>query len=116
MKTRLSWTILCLHISAVLYLVMAFFFPILLSLIQPDEARGRIIGLVLLVVALLMAIGIEVIAAGLKRHRFWAWVAAVIVCGLYIPSFFIILGVFGLWGLLDRGTRALFFKPSEGNL
>lgn len=111
MKTRLHWTILCLHISAVLYLLMALFLPILIVRVHPDEGTGRIIGLVFLVVSLLMAVGVEVVVAGLKRHRFWAWTAGVIICGLYIPSLFIVLGAFGLLGLLDQGTRGLFFEP-----
>ena len=57
---------------------------------------------------LALAVGIEFVAAGLRRRRFWAWVAALCIFGIYLPSLFLPLGALGLWGLLDLGSRAEF--------
>jgi hypothetical protein len=44
----------------------------------------------------------------LYHRRFWAWVAGLVVFGIYTPSLFFPLGVLGLWGLLARRSRIEF--------
>ncbi len=48
------------------------------------------------------------VARGLRRRRYWAWVAGVCILTLYIPTVFLPLGAVGLWALLTPATRALF--------
>lgn len=50
--------------------------------------------------------GIECVVSGLSRGRLWAWIAGLCIFGLHVPSLFLPLGVLGLWGLLDGGSRA----------
>lgn len=68
----------------------------------------RAVGVGSLVVCLALIAGIEFVASGLKRRKFWAWVAGLCIFGVYVPSLFLPLGALGLWGLLDTGARKEF--------
>ena len=102
-KIRLATT--CLHISAVLYVLVGVLFVWLSRNVDGYERTGDVaIG----VFSLCLAAGVEVIAHGIRKRQFWAWVAGLCVFGLYAPSLFLPLGALGLWGLLDAGSRAEF--------
>ncbi len=107
MKHRIGMAIVCLHISAVLYLLVGLLmFPLLLS---NDEMEYRLdIAVGMFVFCLVLIAGIEVVVYGLHRRRFWAWVAGLCIFGIYASSIFFPLGALGLWGLLDEGSRAEF--------
>jgi hypothetical protein len=92
----------CLHISAALYLLVAG----LALLFRSDDEEAIAIGLAVFCASL--AAGVEVIAFGLRQRKNWAWVAGLCVFALYVPSLFLPLGAFGLWGLLDSGSREVF--------
>jgi hypothetical protein len=66
-----------------------------------------------------LIVGIEFVAAGLRRRALWAWVAGLCIFGLYVPSLFLPLGALGLWGLLGEGSRREFGvsgnKDASGN-
>jgi hypothetical protein len=98
-----------LHVSAVLYLLVGLVMPILLS---DDGAGGDGMGPteITLVAAfcVLLAGGVEVVAWGIHKRRFWAWIAGLIVFGTYTASLFFPLGVLGLWGLLASRSRIEF--------
>jgi catechol 2,3-dioxygenase-like lactoylglutathione lyase family enzyme len=66
------------------------------------------VGVGVLVFSLALVAGIELVALGLRRRRFWAWVAGLCIFGVYAPSLFLPLGALGLWGLLDAGSRRAF--------
>lgn len=107
MPHRIGLAIACLHISAALYLVVGILvFPLLLTGDGRRPAQPAVIFLAAFCWAL--SIGVEVVAAGLRRRKFWAWVAGLCVFGMYVPSLFFPLGALGLWGLLDAGSRAEF--------
>ena len=55
-----------------------------------------------------LAVGVEVVAYGIHKRRFWGWVAGLAVFGLYATSLFFPLGALGLWGLLAPGSRIEF--------
>ena len=57
-----------------------------------------------------MGVFVEIVIKGLKDNKFWAWVSGLIICGFYIPSLFIILGIIGLIGLLNKEVRKDFLK------
>jgi hypothetical protein len=102
---RVGMAIVCLHISAVLYLLIGLLmFPLFMAVGESREATP--IALFLLLSGLVMVAGIEVVVYGLHLRKFWAWVAGIVIFGLYVPSLFLPLGAFGLWGLLDEGSRA----------
>jgi hypothetical protein len=102
MKHKIGMAIVCLHISAVLYLLVG----LLLVLMANEAAGGTAICLLVFCVAL--AGGIEVVVSGLHQRKFWAWIAGLCIFGMYVPSLFLPLGALGLWGLLDNGSRAEF--------
>ena len=110
--------LLCLRISEGLYIFLAILFGVLgpISLFGPPLDPGNpneqmiIWGFVFLFVflSLGMAIFIEIVCRHLKQGKYWAWIAALILCGLYVPSLFIVLGIVGLLSLLKPETRAFF--------
>ena len=104
----------CLHISAVLYLALgALMFPLFMH--DDETGYGLVIAGGFFVFCLILIAGIELVVYGLHRRKFWAWVAGLCIFGLYAPSLFFPLGALGLWGLLDRGSRAEFgIKGNDG--
>lgn len=69
---------------------------------------GMPVAIGMFALCLALAVGIEFVVHGLRRRKFWAWVVGLCLFGLYVPSLFFPLGVLGLWGLLDSGSRAEF--------
>ena len=118
MPKRLQMTIICLHISAGLYIAIALGVVLFLYLyiknpeaIPPDDAAIlSVAGVLVAVMSIAMAAFIEIVIADLRRLRYWAWIAGLIICGIYVPSLFAVLGVLGLLGLLDVETQAAFKK------
>lgn len=107
MQHRIGLATTCLHISAVLYLIVGvLMFPLFMA--DDESGLGMVFAIVLFALCLALITGIEVVAYGLRRRKFWAWVAGLCIFGLYTPSLFLPLGALGLWGLLDRGSRAEF--------
>lgn len=99
--------VVCLHISAGLYLLLGLLAVPLFVADDPDGI-GRPFAVGLFVCCLALIAGIEFVAYGLSRRKFWAWVAGVCIFAIYAPSLFFPLGALGLWGLLDAGSRAEF--------
>lgn len=104
MQKRLLVTIICLHISAVLY--------VLLSGVILLIARDNFGGMVLAVASSLMAVGAEIVVFGLLRGKLWSWIGGVLLLSVYATSGFFFLGIPGLWGLLSAETRTIFLKGS----
>lgn len=127
MHPSLKLAIVCLRISAIIYWllgIICLFAPLLFivsyiffNFLPPDlEDLGPVGGLV---AATLMswfvafwgiapALFIEFIIHGLKQNKYWAWVSGLIMCGIYVPSGFMILGVLGLVGLLNQAVIKQF--------
>ncbi len=107
MKHRIGMSIVCLHLSAGVYFLLALLLPSLLLSISENEYKLPIaIGFGIF--CLMLAVGVEVIVYGLHRRWFWAWLAGILVLGIYLPTIFLPLGAIGLWGLLDAESRAEF--------
>ena len=117
-KSRVGVALVCLHISAVLYLLLGLLFPLLWTLdddgdkLNASAATG--VSVFLFIFCALIASGVEVVAYGIHKRKFWGWVAGLIVFGIYAPSIFLPLGAFGLWGLLAAGSRAEFGVGGSG--
>ena len=104
---KIGLATICLHISAALYVMVGLvLFPLFLS--DDETSLGFPFAVVMLLLCLALASGIEFVIYGLRRRKFWAWVAGLCIFGLYVPSLFLPLGALGLWGLLDSGSRAEF--------
>ena len=103
---RIGLALGCLHVSTGLYVLLG----VCLLLISADGPAGLppAVGVPLAAFSLAIGAGVEVVAAGPRRRKFWAWVAGLCVFGTYATSLFLPLGVLGLWGLLDEGSRAAF--------
>ena len=101
--------LVCLHISTVLYLLVGAAVIAFGMWIgdDPSEAISPpiLFGAVGAFCIALAAVP-EIAAYGIRRRRFWGWVLGLILFGLYLPSLFLPLGAFGMWGLLDPGSRA----------
>jgi hypothetical protein len=99
--------VVCLHISAFLYLLIGVGF-LLVFIKAEEDAELLVFGGGTLIFCLALVVGIEVVVYGLKRRKYWAWIAALCIFGAYALSIFLPLGAFGLWGLLDSGTQKEF--------
>jgi hypothetical protein len=107
LRHRIGMAIACLHISAVLYLVVGLaMFPLLAGEDELDSATA--IATACFLLCLMMIVGVEFTVYCLRRRRFWAWVAGICIFGMYLPSLFLPLGALGLWGLLHEGSRRQF--------
>ena len=111
-KSFVLAALVSLHVSAVLYLLVGFFLPALLSTLAAGEhdveAGPAIFGTFLTTFCVALAAGVEVVAYGVHKRRFWGWIAGLVVFGIYVPSLFFPLGAVGLWGLLAPGSLAEF--------
>jgi multidrug efflux pump subunit AcrB len=105
---RIKMAVVCLHISALLNLIPAL--GLVLGLYFSNLGAKINPSLVLCAAALCLGLAIanEILAAGLKRRKLWAWIAGLCLFGIYLPFGFFLLGALGLWGLLDRGSRREF--------
>ena len=111
---KIGLAVACLQISGVLYFILGLLMCTLLGA-DTDPQYGRVspyrgVGIALFTLLLFIAliVGIQIVVAGLRRRRFWAWVTALCIFGVYLPSLFFPLGALGLWGLLDSASRAEF--------
>lgn len=107
-QNKIWLTIACLHISAVLYVLVGILVLVIFMNLDDGDAINTPLGVFGLIFSLAIAAGVEVIVYGLKQRKFWGWVAGLATCGVYTPSLFFPLGALGLWGLLDEGSRAEF--------
>lgn len=109
MKDKIGFAVTCLHISAVLYLLIALGGTAGMFIL-PDMPAGLrlVMAGMWIVVGFAMIVLVEAVAWGLKRRKFWAWVVALGVFALYVPSLFLPLGAVGLYGLLVEPSRRAF--------
>jgi hypothetical protein len=117
MKHRIGMAIVCLHISALLYVVIGGS-TLLFGMAAPPGATWEVrLWIGMFAVCLVLAVGIEYVVVGLKQRKYWAWIAGMCIFAIYIPSAFLPLGAFGLWALLDSGSQNEFLrKPQLPNL
>lgn len=115
----LNSALICLRISEGLYLLFAILFGALGTMGnlfgEKPTSQGEyfyILGFTIFFVFLClgMAVFIEIVCRHLKQGKYWAWIAGLILCGIYVPSLFIVLGIVGLIGLLKPEVRA-YFSP-----
>ncbi len=101
-----------LHISAILYLLVGCIAFIVFDNGDAGDnevgAGDPLFGTICASFCVVLAAGVEVVAYGIHKRRFWGWIAGLVVCGIYTPSLFFPLGILGLWGLLAPGSRTEF--------
>ncbi|MSU74889.1 MAG: hypothetical protein EXS55_00005, partial [Candidatus Magasanikbacteria bacterium] len=85
---KFARAIIVLQISSIVYFIIGLL--IFYSFISNKAHSARVLLLSLLVFG--FGLFIEFIIKDLKKQKFWAWVAAIIIASLYLPSIFIIFG------------------------
>lgn len=109
--------LLCLRISEGLYVLLAILFGVLgtSGMLFGEKPSSQaeyfyVLGFTIFFVFLClgMAIFIEIVCQHLKQGKYWAWIAGLILSGIYIPSLFFILGLIALIALLKPESKAFF--------
>lgn len=115
MNPKLKKTLTVLQISSIIYFAFALLLPILYlsfpQIIFHQAQNQQLIQMAAMFSAAFtfvfcagLGIFVQFIIRGLKKTKYWAWIAGLIITGLYIPSLFIILGIIGILGLLDKSV------------
>lgn len=109
MKDKTGFAVTCLHISALLYLLIGLVGAAGMFIL-PDMPTGLRLTMAAMwvVIGFAMILLVEVVAWGLRRRKFWAWVVGIGLFALYVPSLFLPLGAVGLYGLLVEPSRRAF--------
>jgi len=109
MKSKVNLAILGLRISTVLYyLMMAGCLIWAFVPARSPEDGHTFFAWFLFLFLLPFVVFLEVVIVHLKRRKFWAWVAGLIIGALYAPSLFLPFGIMILVGLLAEGSRSEF--------
>lgn len=114
---NLKSSIICLHISAVLYVLVGGGILYVSIFVIGFDAMMLMMQKILfgieIITCFVLAGFIEIVVRGLKRHKYWAWIASIIIFGIYIPSIFIVLGIIGLIGILKQDTKKIFVQQEQ---
>lgn len=121
MPEKMKWVTIPLHLSAVAYIVVALFsglaflaFPVMLESSPQSEVVIMIVTMILMVLLSVgMILFIELVVSHLKKGKFWAWIAAICLAGLYIPSAYFPLGIFMIIGLVDEEVKQFCGKKQR---
>ncbi len=110
MSSRVRIAVVSMHISAAGFLLAALVMVELAAraLEQPGADSGSDFVPVLALAMAAMAGLAEVVAFGLRGRKSWAWLAGLILFGLYVPTVFLPIGVAGLWALLPVASQQEF--------
>ena len=87
-----DFVILCLHVTAALYLVVAISMGLLYPRAMLHEGYPLFFGL--------CSIGVELIVLGLRYSRALAWMLGLVIFGAQMPGLFLVLAGLALWGLV----------------
>lgn len=111
-KPSLRLVTFSLWTSSALYVLSGLAMAVFFAFMAKEEKDGAIafiiLGFASLGACLGMAVFAGVVAWQLGERKFWAWICALILGGLYVPSLFIVLGVLVLLGALRRDVVAWF--------
>ncbi len=109
MTHKINFATVVLRISTVIYVLLGLFlFALSFSAGTQNKSSVVTMDILLGLFVLGLAVGVEFVRNGIIQRKFWAWVAGLCIFGLYTPSIFFPLGVFGLWGLLAKDSREEF--------
>jgi hypothetical protein len=109
MKSKVPLAILGLRISVIIYyLIMAGCLVLALLPSGSAEKSDSFIAWFLFIFLIPFVVFLEILINFLRKRRFWAWIAGLVVGALYAPSLFLPLGVMILVGLLSEGSRKEF--------
>src|SRR5512145_3488802 len=88
---RLNFAIWGLRISQVFYILILLCSPLAYFAPTGEERLWVFLWSVCCMggISLACAVGIELVIQGLKRYKYWSWIAGLCIAGLYIPSLFL---------------------------
>lgn len=104
--THIKRANLMLRISSVVYALLGLLMIGLVVLLNDGGEAGDSVGLYFIAIVCLGMVGaVEVVAAGLRNHKKWAWITALIIFIIYVPSAFIPMGIIGILALIKKDVR-----------
>jgi hypothetical protein len=118
MPSKMKYVTLSIHISVVLYAFLLLAASLAMFFVPFDKLGEDGYILKVAILATIITCGpliafLEIVVNSLKKGRYWSWIAAVIVTGFYIPSGYIMLGIFMLIGLMDEDVRDFCKKKTS---
>ena len=111
MNQELKKTVVCFHIIAGIYALLAVGFLglyVLFSVAGGVGANSSSISFIAAIMSLGIVVFVEWVVRGLKERKYWAWISGIVISAICIPSILIVLGIIGLIGLADENTRRAF--------
>ena len=109
MKSKVSLAILGLRISTIIYyLIMAGCVIWAFISGEHSEEEDTLFSWFLFIALIPFVVFLEILIVFLRKRKFWAWIAGLIIGALYAPSLFLPLGIMILVGLLAEGSRNEF--------
>lgn len=109
-KTLIIFRII--YVAHFIFSLLLFFLLFLTFVVSDPNGEFRqvaIVSFVLSLVFLFLGILYYKVCSGLKSGKFWAWIAGIILSGMWCPSIFFFIGIPALWGLVCKNTRTYFF-------
>jgi len=121
MPKKLNKTLLSLTILGILnYLAVFVSVSLLIALLHESggsgnqETIGQIISTMFLIIfAIFFGTFMFIIKRSLKKGKYWAWIAGIIVSGLMCTNITIVFGIPSLMGLLAKETKDFINKNNE---
>lgn len=109
MNRKLMVSVICLHILAALLVAVSVY-----GCIKGAKRLEIDLGGLGIIIFSLIGLGFaalsELVAFFLRRGSFFAWIAALLLFVLCLPWYTVVLGLAGLWGLLNRDVRTQFLS------
>ena len=109
---KLVLAVIALVLGGLAYFAVGFGFTFFVEVIgELDPAAGRELRFIsgfFSSFCYVLGVASAALAIPLWRRRKWAWIASLVVMATYAASAFLPLGALGLWGLLDKPSRAWF--------
>ena len=111
MNEKIKYIIVVLRISEIMYYFLGFIF--LYYIVTSETGLLLPNFFILSVLSIVFGVFFEFVIRGLKKRKYWAWVASIIICGVSIPSLLIIPSIIGLITLLNKEVRKEFVLQKE---
>lgn len=110
MNSKVNLAILGIRISTIIYYLI-----ILGCLVSTFFVSGvdLVLPIVLATITLPFVIFLEILIIHIRKRKYWAWIAGLIVGGLYIPSLFFPFGAMIFIGLLTNASRKEFESTNK---
>lgn len=112
---KLNRVNLCLYATSAIKIASALYIIVTMSSLTPQGLMDNFSGLIsgAFIVAIALSVFTVFIVDGLKKQKLWAWVSALSIFLLALPSFALPAAVIGILSLLDVEVRTSFLKELD---